>query len=70
MQIMDKYVQAGEALAWKENEVLDLTKQVCTCFQLGYANGTRYITRVTFPVPLGKGSTSLFCTMVFYVVVC
>jgi len=28
MQIMDKYVQAGEALAWKENEVLDLTKQV------------------------------------------
>lgn len=32
MQIMDKYVQAGEALAWKENEVLDLTKQVIyTC---------------------------------------
>ena len=28
MQIMDKYVQAGEALAWKESEVLDLTKQV------------------------------------------
>lgn len=32
MQIMDKYVHAGEALAWKENEVLDLTKQVWKTF--------------------------------------
>lgn len=29
MQIMDKYVQAGEALAEKENDVRQLTKQVC-----------------------------------------
>lgn len=29
MQIMDKYVQAGEALAEKENDVRQLAKQVC-----------------------------------------
>ena len=28
MEIMDKYVQAGEALAEKENDVRHLTKQV------------------------------------------
>lgn len=28
MEIMDKYVQTGEALAEKENEVVQLTKQV------------------------------------------
>lgn len=28
MEIMDKYIQAGEALAEKENDVRQLTKQV------------------------------------------
>lgn len=32
MEIMDKYVQTGEALAEKENEVVQLTKQVCSVF--------------------------------------
>lgn len=32
MEIMDKYVQTGEALAEKENEVVQLTKQVLMTF--------------------------------------
>lgn len=31
MEIMDKYVQAGEALADKENDVRQLSKQVRRC---------------------------------------
>lgn len=52
MQIMDKYVQAGEALAWKENEVLDLTKQVLL-----------YERRSAIRVHLvGNGSTYVYTT--------
>lgn len=62
MQIMDKYVQAGEALAWKENEVLDLTKQVhmhMLCFHLTQnGNGTAVMNKVAFP--LGGGNTASF----------
>lgn len=35
MEIMDKYVQAGEALAEKENDVRLLTKQVRVPVQVG-----------------------------------
>lgn len=64
MQIMDKYVQAGEALAWKENEVLDLTKQVSYSSTFAFHSmGTeaQHKSRITFVTPLlANRSTSFF----------
>lgn len=60
MEIMDKYVQAGEALAEKENDVRNLSKQVCCSLSRDFRCSARARLVVIRSVTMSHTTTLVF----------